>query len=306
MSSTKQLALRLEPVKHQEVDNIAMGILPNGETYLSLNGLARFCGVTPNAIKDFSQEWTQGIAQGKPRGSRIGELICEWTEQEALPDSLYVEIISKTSISGVIHAVPEQICMAILDYYAHYSEEVRSEALKNYRISARYGLRKYIYERLNYDESAIINQSWQLLRDRILLNEKPAGYFTMFDEATGIIASLIRGGIAIDDKWMPDGSLGIHWGKYWTSTRLEIRFGKREKIHHQFPDSYRQLDPEVWAYPNAALSIFRDWFEEKYLPEKYPTYIKRKVKTGAIAVEKMDTLISAILPPTIAQKRLQK
>lgn len=268
-----------------------------------MNGLAKLCGVSPSAIKEFSQEWEKGVAQGKPRGSRVGELICEWTQQNELPTSLYVEIITPISITGVIHAVPEQICMAILDYYSHYSIEIKEEALKNYRIAARYGLRKYIYERLNYDEAELLNQSWQLLRERILSNEKPAGYFTMFDEAVSIIASLIRGGVAVNDTMMPDGSLGSHWGRYWNSSGFNEKFGQREKIHHRFPESYRQLDPEVWAYPNAALAEFREWLESIYLPDKYPSYIKGKVKSGNISAEKYDLLIRAVLPPTIEDKR---
>lgn len=306
MTAHKQMILKLEPIRHQEVNSIAMGILPNGETYLSLNGLARFCGVSPSVIIDFSQEWTQGVAQGKPRGLKICNLICEWTEQDKVPISLCVEIVSKNSITGVIHAVPELICMAILDYYAHYADDKKDEALKNYRIAARYGLRKYIYEQLNYDETAILNQSWNLLRERILLNEKPAGYYTMFDEATGIIASLIRGGIKVDDSIMPDGSLGNHWGRYWSSNNFDNKYGRREKIQHRFPDSYRQLDPDVWAYPNSSLAEFRNWLENNYLPEKYPAYIKNRVKDGKVSADKMAVLISAVLPPSLENKQSKK
>ncbi|MBE0464903.1 MAG: hypothetical protein ACTIDY_13995 [Halomonadaceae bacterium] len=48
----KQQPLDLVPVKIQEVDNISMGVLPNGETFLSLQGLAKFGGVAPSL--DFS------------------------------------------------------------------------------------------------------------------------------------------------------------------------------------------------------------------------------------------------------------
>ncbi|MGN4868105.1 hypothetical protein ACTFBX_08875 [Aeromonas caviae] len=42
-----QQNLSLVPVKMQEVDSISMGVLPNGETFLSLQGLAKFCGLAP-------------------------------------------------------------------------------------------------------------------------------------------------------------------------------------------------------------------------------------------------------------------
>lgn len=53
----KQRRLDLVPVKMQEVDNISMGVLPNGETFLSLQGLARFCGMAPSSIIQLAQDW---------------------------------------------------------------------------------------------------------------------------------------------------------------------------------------------------------------------------------------------------------
>jgi hypothetical protein len=125
----------------------------------------------------------------------------------------------------------------------------------------------------------------------------------MFDEAVSIIASLIRGGVPVNDSMMPDGSLGNHWGRYWRGSNLDDKFGVREKIQHKFPVSYRQLDPEIWAYPNDALTEFRNWLENTYLPEKYPAYIKTKVKNGAISLDKMNLLISSVMPPTLEQKK---
>ncbi|MBY8149804.1 hypothetical protein KW504_10095 [Vibrio fluvialis] len=250
----KQQALDLVPVKIQEVDNISMGVLPNGETFLSLQGLAKFCGLAPSSVIQLAQDWSAGEAQDKIRGQQLTELIKEWTESESVPDTLYVEIDSKNSITGVIHAVPEQIVMAITDYYAHYAPMTKPEAIRNYRRAAKLGLRKYIYDRLNYNEQDLISESWKLFQERILNNECPKGYFTMFDEATMIIASLIRNNIIVDDSIMPDGSLGIHWAKYWKAQGLEMVHGERIKIFHKYPESYRQLDPEINAYPIGALS----------------------------------------------------
>ncbi|EHF5042160.1 MULTISPECIES: hypothetical protein [Enterobacter] len=300
----KQQLLSLTPVKLQEVDNISMGVLPNGETFLSLQGVAKFCGLAPSSIIQLAQDWSSGDAQIRSRGQQLTELIKEWTESSIVPDSLYVELDSKNSITGVIHAVPEQIVMAITDYYAHYAPTTKQEAITNYRKAAKLGLRNYIYERLNYSEKDLIAQSWSLFQERVLNNECPKGYFTMFDEATTVIASLIRNNIAVDDSIMPDGSLGIHWAKYWKSENLSIRYGERIKIHHKYPESYRQLDPEVNAYPLSAISDFRLWFQNVYLPEKYPSYIKNKVKDGKITSEAMPILLTAVMPPEVSTKRL--
>ncbi|ELS8947451.1 hypothetical protein KW482_08130 [Vibrio fluvialis] len=300
----KQQPLDLVPVKIQEVDNISMGVLPNGETFLSLQGLAKFCGLAPSSVIQLAQDWSAGEAQDKIRGQQLTELIKEWTESESVPDTLYVEIDSKNSITGVIHAVPEQIVMAITDYYAHYAPMTKPEAIRNYRRAAKLGLRKYIYDRLNYNEQDLISESWKLFQERILNNECPKGYFTMFDEATMIIASLIRNNIIVDDSIMPDGSLGIHWAKYWKAQGLEMVHGERIKIFHKYPESYRQLDPEINAYPIGALSEFRGWFQETYLPEKYPAYIKRKIKDGTVALESVPVLLSAVMPPDVSERLL--
>lgn len=242
----------------------------------------------------------KGEAQVKTRGKQLIELIKEWTESDEVPLSLYVQVESNYSVSDVIHAVPESIVMAITDYYAHYAQVTKPEAVRNYRRAAKFGLRKYIYERLNYNEQDRVAESWKLLQERILNNECPQGYFTMFDEATTIIASLIRNNIAVDDSIMPDGSLGIHWAKYWKAQDLEGKFSPRIKIKHIFPESYRQLDPEINAYPITALSEFRTWFQEEYLPQKYPQYIKNKVKDG----RDIPLLLAAVLPPSVESKML--
>lgn len=296
----EQNKLELVPVKMQEVDNISMGVLPNGETFLSLQGLAKFCGVAPSAIIQLSQDWKKGEAQTKTRGKQLAQLILEWTDSDEIPVSLYVEIENTYAISSVTHAVPESIVMAITDYYAHYAQTTKREAITNYRKAAKLGLRKYIYDRLDYSEEDLIGESWKLLQERILNNESPKGYFTMFDEATTIIASLIRNNIAVDDSIMPDGSLGIHWAKYWKAQSLDGQFGGRIKISHKFPESYRQLDPEINAYPNEALSEFRTWFQEIYLPKKYPNYVKNKLKDKS----KISLLLEAVLPPSLESKVL--
>ncbi|MBH3070615.1 hypothetical protein I5M92_11055 [Serratia marcescens] len=301
----KQQSLSITPIAIKEVDNISMGILPNGETFLSLQGLARFCGMAPSSIIQLAQDWEKGEAQGRQRGRQLEELIKEWTETEQAPDSLYVQLSSNNSITGTIHAVPEQIVMAITDYYAHFAQVKKDEAIINYRKAAKFGLRKYIYERLSYKETDAISKSWSLFQERILLNETPRGYFTMFDEATSIIASLIRNNIIVDDSIMPDGSLGSHWGRYWRANSLSEKYGEQIKIRHNFPESYRQLDPEINAYPHSALSEFRGWFEDVYLPEKYPEYVKRKVKDGKIMLESIPVLLSAVMPPDVSEKRLR-
>ncbi|WP_439828906.1 hypothetical protein [Aeromonas veronii] len=302
----KQLTMHYKPLKHQEIDQIGMGVLPSGETYLSLNGVAKFCGVAPSVIIEFSQQWESGDAHTKIRGQKIAQLIREWSKSDELPESLYFQIENVTALTTAIHAVPDVIAMAILDYYAHYAQSISQIAVDNYRIAAQYGLRKYIYERLGYSQEQVVEKSWGLFQQRILMNDVPFGYFTAFQESTPLIASMLKNNVAIDDRTLPDSSIGNIWGRYWRENNLDARYGEREKIQHYFPDSFRQKDPEVWAYPNAALPEFRDWLHNTYIAEKYGAYLQSKSKQGLISRGEIPQLVKAITPPSLADKAVKK
>ena len=75
------------------------------------------------------------------------------------------------------------------------------------------------------------------------------------------------------------GSVGTHWGKYWTDHGLEDQLGKRIKWDHYYPDYYPQAKSnpqDAWAYPDETLPLFRQWFRAVYLTTKFPTYILKK------------------------------
>lgn len=67
---------------------------------------------------------------------------------------------------------------------------------------------------------------------------------------------------------------------------------------HVYPPDYPQAasDRQAWMYPADALGRFRAWLDEVYLPEKYPEYIKRKVKSGALPASRAELLLAATIP----------
>lgn len=298
-----QLTLNINPLRHQEVDNIQMGVLPTGETYMSLRGLARFCGVSHSVIQDLAKEWSEGTLFEKARGQKILRTYQRLTKSEQPPESMYAVIETNNTLFPIIHAVPEQICVAVLQYYAlHARLEDNSIAIENFETAAAFGLRRYIYDRLNFDFERIKDHCWELLKERILYNADPAGFFTTFSESTSIIANFVRHGIVVDERTMVDGSVGSTWGRYWTANALNDQFGERTKIPHQFPESYPQRDPMVNAYPTAALPAFREWFNDIYLTEKFGNYLSRKVKNGDIDRDRLPKLIEAVQPLRLEQR----
>ncbi|MFV7762456.1 hypothetical protein ACNPKZ_18100 [Shewanella algae] len=135
------------------------------------------------------------------------------------------------------------------------------------------------------------------------LNRVPPEYFSVFQEMSSLTVDAIRNGMPFDKGTVPDGSVGIAWSKHWDAQGLNIKFGARTKHPHKFPDDWPQRDCEAWIYPIAALGVFRQWMNEVYLPEKFPSYIKGKIVKGDIAEKAGYGLIAAVVPTQIQHKK---
>jgi hypothetical protein len=191
--------------------------------------------------------------------------------------ALHVETVQNGSLH---YAYPDVVCMAFLEYYAfESSQNVSAVALKNYRRFAAYGLQQFIYESLDYTPS----DKWKYHHDRVSLlkDSAPVGYFTIFQEITGLVVDLITADLTVNHKTVPDISVGIAWGKYWNENELDEKLAPRIPYEHNYPGYYPQAasNPQpANAYPDAALGTFRQWFRQEYLPTKFPKYILTKAK----------------------------
>lgn len=192
------------------------------------------------------------------------------------------------------HAYPDVLCVAVLEYYAFDAPTVREDAKKNYRLLAGRALHDFIYTQVGYDPNNQVPTVWRQFHDRVSLtyNSVPVGYFSVFKEIADMIVTLGQAGLHIDSSFLPDGSVGIHWGKYWEENDLERRLGSRQRWEHNFPDYFPQAksNPQTpWCYPEAALPEFRKWMREQYIGDgKFTKYINTKVKERS-------------LPPSFAQ-----
>jgi hypothetical protein len=101
-----------------------------------------------------------------------------------------------------------------------------------------------------------------------------------------MIVTLGQAGAFIDEKFVPDISVGIHWGKHWASNCLFQRFGERIKYEHNYPDYFPQAESnpqEPWCYPDAALAEFRRWIRDDYIKAgKFAKYLDGKVKQNLL------------------------
>jgi hypothetical protein len=273
-AASKQLPLDLGIEIQKDINGIEMGVLENGIPYLTQRGLSGVTGVTRSVIQTITKEWEDhhgDVILGKDRISFFKQYLFSkgFTEPK-----LHLETVQY----GTVHyAYPDVVCMAFLEYYAFESKTDNTTALENYRKFAAFGLRRFIYESLQYTPS----DKWKYHHDRVSLlkDSAPIGHFTIFQEITGLIVDLISADLTVNHKTVPDISVGQAWAKYWNESNLEAQFGKRIPYEHNYPSYYPQAmsNPQKPnAYPDAALPIFRQWFRQVYLLTKFPKYILTK------------------------------
>ena len=269
-----QLPLDIGIRVEKSINGIEMGVLENGMPYLTQTGLAQMVGVVRQTIAGLTKEWEDRHSDPVIGKDRNGFLRSHLFSHGYDDPNLYISIIKDGSIH---YAYPEIVCMAVLEYYAFESQNPNETATKNFRNLARYGLQKFIYDALQY----VPADNWRYFHDRvsILQNTVQPGYFIVFRETTDLIVDLINSDLEVNDATLPDISVGQIWAKYWSDNDLEVEFGQRIRHEHNFPSYFRQArsnPQDIWAYPDAALARFRQWFRGNYLCTKFPNYILKK------------------------------
>lgn len=276
--------------KQAEFDGIEMGVLESGLPYLSGRGLARMCGIDHKVLHELAANWPE--EKFKPRGKQINQLLEQSHYRE---ESLYL----RSEHKGVeINAYTEPVCLALLEYYAFIAKETKAEASRAFRALARIKFREFVYQAVGYSPEQRVLDSWKHFHDRIdmTIDSVQDGYFSVFKEIAAMIVPMIRSGIMISDKVVPDISVGRAWSEYWESNRLSMQYGERTKYSHEYPLYYPQSksNPQpAFAYPDAALGSFKHWLRKNYIVKNFPTYLQNQTKKGNIAVSTATRAIEA-------------
>lgn len=271
----QQLPLGIEVSK--TVNDIEMGVLSDGNAYLSMRSLGRLCGIANSTISETASQWAEGKRESK---------ISKWLLKHDFSRST---LYQPTSIPGVagnfVAAFPEDICMLILEYYAFEVPTPTEAAQANYRKLARAGLRLFVYSSLGYDPTNRVADVWREFHDRLTLHPAPVGHFSVFAELTAFLLAAIRRGLRLDHRTVPDIGVGRLWSDYWQARGLESVHGPRSQVLHNYPDYFPQAksNPQmIWVYPVSALGDYRTWLDSVYVPNQFPTYLQRKVKEGLL------------------------
>lgn len=260
----------------RDVNGVEMGVFENGIPFLTQRGLAKLTGAPRSVIYDITKEWEARFTEDVLRNDRFGFLRTYLSDKGYNEPSLYIE----TKKDGSAHfAYPDVVCMAILEFYAFEAKSPNTEATKNFRKLAVFGLQKFIYEALHY----IPTDKWLHHHDRVSLlqNSAPDGYWIVFIEITGLIVDLINADLTVNNRTIPDISVGQAWANYWSDQNLDHLYQPRVRYDHYYPPSFPQSgsNPQpAWAYVDASLPEFRRWFKHDYLVTRFPRYILTKAK----------------------------
>lgn len=295
--SPSQLSLSgiAEVDTYKEIDGIEMGVLDDGTAFLGQRGLAAFCDLENNgALSILSKEWEE--ERDTTTKERLRFIRNYLYDKGYKRNSLFIELKKNNTI---IYAYPDIVCMAILEYYAFETKEPKERAKKNFRLLARNSFREFIYQAVGYNPEERELNRWKYFLDRIDANydNPPSGYFSIFQEMVKYTHFLIKNRFTVNDKTIPDLSVGKSWGTYWTENNLKDQYGERVSYMHNYPSYYPQSfsNPQYpWAYPNDALPEFRKWLENTYFVSKFPNYLKEKAKKEQISVQTKEKILMAL------------
>lgn len=126
----------------------------------------------------------------------------------------------------------------------------------------------------------------------------PAGFFGIFKELGSLIVTLGLSGLQIDEKFVPDISVGRAWSDHWETSSLADRFGGRAQYRHNYPSYFPQAasNPQrAWCYPEEALGEFRRWFRQDYIGEgRFKRYLTKKVSERLLPPDYVERAMLAL------------
>jgi hypothetical protein len=298
--ATQQAAHRQVPLDlgieiQKDINGVEMGVLENGMPYLTQRGLSTVTGAARSLIQTITKEWEDHYEDeviGKDRISFFKQYLLARGFNEP---SLHIETVQAGSVH---YAYPDVVCMAFLEYYAFESTGNNATAVKSYRQFASFGLRSFIYNALGYSPEQKLLDSWRHFHDRVDMTATsvPPGYFSVFKEIAVMLVPMIRAGIFISDRVVPDISVGRAWSEHWEANKLGEKYGSRTRYDHEYPLYYPQAksNPQPsFCYPEEALGAFRAWLTKTYITSKFPAYMLGQTKKGAVPMALANKALSA-------------
>jgi hypothetical protein len=278
MSNTDLSPSPLEVIKSIEVAGfpIEVGVLRDGTPFLSGRGLAKACGISNSTLVGWGETAPQ--LGDKYRAGKMANLLATYGYTG---DRLFVRVAHGV-FSGKpnVSAYPYQVCMAFLDYYAF--EANKEEARNSLRILSEKQLPHFIYDAIGYKPPQPRPAIAPSQRDRPLCGPIPDGYFSAFHTASRDNLRPLQATLSRYSQILSYTHIEKAWHRYWDINKLWEQHGPRKAYLRRCLDSAPQRTRDgyicTYLYPVAALEDFRQWLNWQYIPERFPSYLQRKIE----------------------------
>jgi hypothetical protein len=272
MSSAHSLVPPAEVLQSIEVAglDVEVGILGDGTPFMSGRELARACGISNSTLVGWGEHTPQ--LGDENRAGKMAHLLATYRYEG---DRFFLRIPDGTKFGhkANVSAYPYKVCLAFLDYYAF---EANKEAARNsLRVLSEQQLPQFIYQAIHGAPSNTDAPIMDPFRDRPLRDGIPVGYFTVAQLASREeLRSRLRE--FFPELIIPETQLAKAWNHYWDVKKLGAQYGDRFPLPDQKNEPWSQM--VTYVYPKAALEDFRQWLSLRYLPDRFPSYLQRKIK----------------------------
>lgn len=281
MSSNTLVPENLEVIKSIEVSGfpIEVGVLADGTPFLSGRGLARACGISNSTLVGWG-EMTPQLGESH-RAGKMAHLLATYGYAG---DRFFFRIPDGTKFEGKanVSAYPYKVCMAFLDYYAF--EANKEEARNSLRILSEKQLPQFILEAIGQQPLKALPPRSPAPRvsepspfeTRPLRDGIPVGYFTVAQLASEEKVRSLQTALNLDFLTASPSNIEKAWNRYWDIKKLWEHHGERFLMPHKEPVYLPQA--KSYIYPTSALDDFKQWLNFRYIPERFPSYLQRKIK----------------------------
>ncbi|MEM9505775.1 MAG: hypothetical protein AAGA01_17665, partial [Cyanobacteria bacterium P01_E01_bin.43] len=284
MPSQNLLPTHLEVTQSIEVSGlpIEVGVLPDGMPFLSGRGLAKACGISNSTLVGWG-ELTPQIGD-KYRAGKMAALLATYGYYG---DRLFVRVPDGVKFAGKanVSAYPYQVCMAFLDYYCF--EANKEDARNSLRILSEKQLPQFIYEATGYQPPKVASAPQRPVRDRPS-DDIANNYFSVVQAISAVKLRSMQTGLLLGSQAISHVSIEQAWSRYWDTQKLWDLYGERFPRRQRESTAPLRLMPmgavKTYIYPIAALDQFKQWLNSYYIPERFPSYLQRKINQRPLAV----------------------
>lgn len=289
MSSNTLVSQTLEVIKSIEVSGspIEVGILQDGTPFLSGRGLARACGISNSTLVGWG-EITPQLGESH-RAGKMANLLATYGYEG---DRFFFKIPDGTKFEGKanVSAYPYKVCMAFLDYYAF---EANKEAARNsLRILSEKQLPQFILAAVNGTMAASAQpiqpqprpsrvRESSPFETRPLRDGIPVGYFTISQLWSEEQVQSLQTALQLDAFPLTPAHIEKTWNHYWDIYKLWEQHGERFPLPHL--EMNHPSRTQSYIYPLSALNEFKQWLNLEFIPDRFPSYLQRKMKQREFA-----------------------